>query len=302
MADLDMWTEDSFLSNFADDTQSSLVKKSEEELRAAASKESAAVVSHFGANNLVNNADKAALLYNNSGKAEKITMEIAGEEITSVESEKLLGLHFSSALDWKIHLEKLTSKLNQRLGILRRLKSKVPQRKLQVIAEAIFTSVARYGISVYMRPRLHEDTSSAEMDNLQIVQNKMFRLLSGKKRKDRVNVEDLARQFGLMSINQMVTYHVLLETFKILHCGASEKLRAKLVPVSENSKSLNVCLFKKASCRGFTYYAAKLWNKLPATIRAREKPHQSQVVDGKRLGMFKRDIKKWIWAGGVPFK
>ena len=108
-------------------------------------------------------------------------MEIAGEQITSADSEKLLGLHFSSAIDWKIHLDKLISKLNQRLGILRRLKPKVPQDKLRIIGEAIFTSVARYGISVYMKPRLHSDAACEELNRLQIVQNKMFRLLAGKK-------------------------------------------------------------------------------------------------------------------------
>ena len=76
MADLDLWSTGGELSQFADDTQSSLMTNTEAELRRAAKEEAAAVVGHFGANNLVNNADKAALLYNNKGKGEKITMEI----------------------------------------------------------------------------------------------------------------------------------------------------------------------------------------------------------------------------------
>ena len=105
-----------------------------------------------------------------------------------------------------------------------------------------------------------------------------------------------------MSINQMTSYHVLLETYKIVHFHASDKLKEKLVPLSVHSKSLNVPLFKKSSCRGFSYYAARLWNELPAAIRSREKPHQSEKVDQKRLRAFKSDIKKWILDGGVPFK
>ena len=85
MADLDLWVNESQLSNFADDTQSVLIADSEEELRRKALKESEAVVSHFSANNLVNNPDKAALLYNKKGKASNIVMEIAGEEISSVD-------------------------------------------------------------------------------------------------------------------------------------------------------------------------------------------------------------------------
>ena len=120
--------------------------------------------------------------------------------------------------------------------------------------------------------------------------------------KDKIRVEDLARKFGLMSINQMASYHTLMETYKIVHFNSSDKLREKLVPKSENSKSLNVPLVKRVSCRGFSFYAARIWNELPADIRSQEKPHQSVTVDEKRVGQFKAKIKKWIWDGGVPFK
>ena len=302
MADLDLWSKGGELSQFADDTQSSLMKGTEEELRKAAKEESAAVVSHFGANNLVNNADKAALLYNNKGKGDTITMEIAGETITSVSSEKLLGVHFSSEVNWRVHLDNTIQKLNQRLGILRRLKGKLPVSKLKIIADAIFTSVARYGIAVYSRPRLHSDPVTEDLQKLQKTQNKMFRLLEGKSKKDKVNVEKIAKKFGLMSINQMTSYHILMETYKILHFGASEQIKKKLVPVSTHSKSLKVPLVTKISCRGFTYYAAKLWNSLPPGIRVREKPHQEAEFDRKRISTFKKDIKNWIYTGGVPFK
>ena len=260
------------------------------------------MVSHFKTNNLVNNADKAALLYNNRGKADEITMEIAGEDITSVSSEKLLGLYFSSAVDWKVHIEKTVHKLNQRLGILRRLRGKIPLQKLKIIAEAIFTSVARYGIAVYSKPRLHSDPTVEDLKKLQVTQNKMFRLLDGKSKKDRVKVEKIATKFSLMSINQMTCYHYLMETYKIIHFGASDKLRNKLVPNSKLSKNLHVPLVKKTSCRGFTYYAARLWNSLPPTTKMREKPHQNVQVDRKRLNAFKTEIKNWILKGGVPFK
>ena len=140
---------------------------------------------------------------------------------------------------------------------------KIPLKKLKIIAEAIFTSVARYGIAVYSKPRLHSDPMVEDLHKLQVTQNKLFRLLDGKSKKDKVNVERIAKKFELMSINQMTCYHILMETYKIIHFGASEKLKKKLLPNSEHSKSLKVPLVTKASCRGFTYYAAKLWNSLP---------------------------------------
>ena len=144
---------------------------------------------------------------------------MAGENITAKANEKLLGIQVSSSMDWKTHINKLQTKMHQRLGILRRLKNKVPNSKLKIIAEAIFNSVARYGIAVYFRPRLHSDPTCEDQTKLQVIQNKMLRLLAGKRPVDRVRVEELAKKFDMMSMNQMATYHVLMETYNILNNG-----------------------------------------------------------------------------------
>ena len=205
------------------------MKDDKESLVETAKFESKAVVEHFSVNNLVNNADKAALLFNNKGKAETIVMEIAGEELTSVDNEKLLGIKVSSNLGWKHHIEYICEKMEQRLSILRRLKNKIPQEKLRIVANSIFSSVARYGIAVYSRPRLHIDPACGELNRLQVIQNKLFRLLAGKKLQDKVRVESLGKKFGIMSINQMTSYHTLLETFNIINYGSSEKIQKKTI-------------------------------------------------------------------------
>ena len=73
---------------------------------------------------------------------------IGGDEVESKESEKLLGLLVSSKFTWKLHIDKLCITLRQRLGLLKRIKCKVPKDKLQIIAEAIFTSKIRYGLPI----------------------------------------------------------------------------------------------------------------------------------------------------------
>ena len=306
MADLDLWTSDSILSNFADDTQSVIISENEESLKVTAKNESKTVVAHFSANNLVNNADKAALLFNNKGKAETITMEIAGEELKSKEHEKLLGIRVASDMGFKSHIESICGKMNQRLSILRRLNNKIPREKLRIIAGAIFTSVARYGIAVYSKPRLHSDPMSEDTHKLQVIQNKMFRLLTGKTLLDKERVEDLGKKLAMMSINQMTCYHILTETFNIINYGASEKIQTKLLPRSSTSSSLTVPLCKKSSCRSFSFYASRLWNTLPIGIRSRAMPghliKNNPKAELNRLNNFKKEIKKWIWSGGVPFK
>ena len=264
---------------------------------------------HFTANNLVNNADKAALLYNNKRKADDITLEVAGESISAKTEEKLLGLQISSSMNWKAHIELLKKKMSQKLGILRRLKSKIPGSKLEIVAQAFFTSVARYGIAVYFKPRLYNDPMCGEQDKLQVIQNKMFRLLTGTKIEDKVRVEKLAKDLNQMSMNQMSCYHILVETYNIINFETSMKIRNKLLPNNPHSTRLTVPLFKKDSCRSFSYYAAKLWNLLPLEIRSNGMPKSGldKRAEDSRLNSFKTEIKKWILGTdesppGVPFR
>ena len=310
MADLNLWVKDSQLSNFADDTQSVIIANSEEELREKAIAESQAVVAHFSANNLVNNPDKAALLYNKKGKAGNITMEIAGEKITSVDqnahkvadrSEKLLGLQIAPGLDWGLHVDSVIKKLNQRMFMLRRLRDKIPLAKLKVAAEAIYVSVARYGMAVYLKPRLHQDPQSENNNKIQICQNRMFRLLARKTISDKISCESLAKNFGFMSINQLTCYHYLVECYNVLNFGSSEKLKKKLMPKNPNSKSLTIPLVKKNSSRGFSFHAARLFNKLPVKIRINAMRGGEKSNQKIRLDSFKKEIKAWIMKGGVPF-
>ena len=99
-----------------------------------------------------------------------------------------------------------------------------------------------------------------------------------------------------MSINQMTCYHTLTETFNIINYGASEKIHKKLLPKSYTSSNLTVPLCRKVTCRSFSYYASRLWNKLPVTIRASAMPasliKNNPKAEQNRLKTFKKEVKK----------
>ena len=158
---------------------------------------------------------------------------------------------------------------------------------------------------MYSRPRLHSDPLWGDLGSLQVVQNKMLRLLAGKRLLDKVRVADLGKKFNVMSINQMTCYHNLIETFNIINYNSSEKIQEKLLPKNKCSSNLTVPLCRKTKCRGFSFYASRLWNSLPKSIRVKAMP-AAKECDGKmeksRLNNFKKEVKKWIWEGGVPFK
>ena len=76
MADLDLWAKNSMLSNFSDDTQSIVISECKESLLEVTTQEANNVINFFGSNNLVNNAEKAAVLYNSNGKGKISQLKI----------------------------------------------------------------------------------------------------------------------------------------------------------------------------------------------------------------------------------
>ena len=138
MADLDLHVQKSMLSNFADDTQSIIISDCKEEALKTTSNEANKVINFFRSNDLVNNTDKAAILYNSNGKGNSMTVkDIDGKELESTYSEKLLGLYINSDFTWNTHIEKISIELKKRIGILKRIKNRLPKNKIVIVAEAI---------------------------------------------------------------------------------------------------------------------------------------------------------------------
>ena len=87
---------------------------------------------------------KISIDYKWSG-ASPIFLKNGGEMLSSTYTEKLLGLHINADLKWNSHIDEISSVLRKRIGILKRIKQKVPVDKLSISADAIFNSVIRYG-------------------------------------------------------------------------------------------------------------------------------------------------------------
>ena len=59
--------------------------------------------------------------------------------------------------EWKTHIDKLSIELKKRTGLLRRIRNRVPKEKINMIAEAIFNSLLRYGVAVFLKPVYDEE-------------------------------------------------------------------------------------------------------------------------------------------------
>ena len=111
-------------------------------------------------------------------------------------------------------------------------------------------------------------------------------------------MQKLTEEWLMMSVNQMSVYHTIIEAYNVIHKGSSETIREKMVNQGQEcaynlrSRANGVMLVPaktRMSCQGFSYYAAKLYNKLPMNFRT------------AKAASFKTLVKNWIWEN-IPSK
>ena len=74
----------------------------------------------------------------------------------------------------------LLQALNHRLFVIRRIANHIPKDKLKTVASSIWMSKLRYGLQLTHKVRMtEEDTKTKDIKAVQIVQNKLLRLLDG---------------------------------------------------------------------------------------------------------------------------
>ena len=84
-------------------------------------------------------------------------------------------------------------------------------------------------VSIYLKPRLsEEDKLSKDLNRLQVLQNDIIRLITENRREQHVNMKELRKEMKIMSVNKMVAYHVLIETFNVLNFGSVGKIKQKI--------------------------------------------------------------------------
>ena len=239
---------------------------------------------------MVNNSDKAALLYNSEGIGSNITIEnVGGVALKSKETEKLLGLNINSDFVWNTHIEKISNELRKRTGLLKRAQSRLPRNKVLMIAESLWNSVVRYGICIYLTPIYEKEDLKvrkqlADTKLLQVLQNSMLRVVMGLKLEHHTNMEKLREEIKMMSVNQLCIYHTIMEAYNVVRKSSSEQVKEKWEHKNGQSYSLRrkdnlelrVPERARVNCTGFTY-------------------HPTEIRNCSEQDTFKSLVKNWIW-------
>ena len=217
------------------------------------------------------NPDKTKLVISSSrqitAKVSDFRLFLLGKELEPVKAARDLGVTLHSNLTYKKHIVSTVSSCMSRLGQINHVKHIFDKRALLIIINALVFSKLFYCSSVW------SNTTQANLDKLQAVQNFTHHILCSAKKFD--HITPLLKGLRWLPIRQQLYFCFAVVVFKCTTRCAPEYLTSKLVRRStvstrntRYSQLLDIPLFRKASGqRTFQYRATSPWNELQPALK-----------------------------------
>ena len=243
---------------------------------------------YMGDNRLVINDDKTHLIVMGTLKYKdewkQVNIDTGTVVIKPKETEKLLGLHIHQSLKWGEHIlnneKSMLKTLATRLGALKKISVNASFQTRLMVANSCFISIISYLISVW------GGTEAYIIRAVQVMQNKAARCIT--KKSWYTSTGTLLLQCNWLSMKQLVTYHTVLQVWKVKTQKAPIYLQSKIqasVTRSEAEGTLGVNVETSLAGNSFMVRSALAWNSVQPDIRSIQK-----------LQQFKSKLMKWIKA------
>ena len=98
---------------------------------------------------------------------------------------------------------------------IKRLMNHLNNKAMSKIVDGLFTCKIRYGLQLYGKVRLNaQDPINAELKDIQIAQNRLMRVLTGKKLSSQVSTKELLNLTNMLPINQLNAQIKIMEIWK----------------------------------------------------------------------------------------
>ena len=143
-------------------------------------------------------------------KFSELSISILNCNLENVENFKYLGIKLTSDFTWSDHVEYFLSKVNQRLGLLRRIEHLLPFQARLLFYNSVVFPIFDYPDLVW------EDKNNATiMNDLQIMQNKAAKIFLDKPLYS--SATDALTTLKWLKLGQRRHYHRCLYVFKCIN-------------------------------------------------------------------------------------
>lgn len=270
--------------HFADDTTVYMKGGDVKQLCSDVSLELSSINRWLIANRLSLNIDKTYfMVISHNSIPDDTTIKMRNNKLNQVHQTKFLGIILDDKLKFTKHVEMVTNKLSQTMGMLYKMSVFVPQNVLKTLYFSLFYSHLHYGISIW------GSSNVTSTNRLKSLQKRAVKLIAG-------NVNNPFTALNLMNFDQIYHYFSLIKFHRCLISNNHKYFHDKIISNFPNHEystrfTLNIninfpIVHKTLTQRLFMYNAIKFWNHLPHYLK--------QI---KCKFKFKRCLKKHLLVG-----
>ena len=224
------------VSLYADDTSSVTASQTWEKVERGMSKVATNLETYSNLNGLCLNMGKTQ------------TLKVGGVKESTTTTLKILGVEVDKSVGFSNHHTTILADLRRRVGIVRRLATKLSRGKLlSEIAQSLVVGKLQCNAWVTRRVRL-DPQQPRTGDNVatQRILTDLARTLIGVSRADRLRITDLADRAALPTLNEIVVKQAAVAAWKAVEGGALHDL---LLPYDDRTRGHQRNLKRPSSIR-----------------------------------------------------
>ena len=189
--------------------------------------------------------------------------------IEYVTEYKYLGLTIDCKLKFAVHINKLNNRLSRVLGAAYSLRDELSVHSAKIFYYAMFYSLLSYLITIW------GSSSKSALDNLQITQNKIIRILFADKVPHN-NTSDIFAALDILNVNNIYKIELGKLLYNALHNNKYKMLKSQLdrLQWTHNFNTRKVNVYRLPYSRTTIDHSAVLfasvanWNGLPIDVRS----------------------------------
>ena len=158
---------------YADDTLLYYSTKTENELQDKINEDLNSLSQWLNNNLLTLNYEKTKfMIFYNKNQSTNVDIAIQNEKVSQETSFRYLGVTLSSDLTWHDHIDNMITKINQRLGVLRRVKEFLNLDTRCVLYTSLVLPLFDYANTIW-----GDKNNSVLMNSLQVLENKAAKII-----------------------------------------------------------------------------------------------------------------------------
>ena len=285
--DLTLGTSHEDISLYADDTTVYAVAKRIEDINQCLNSTLTHITEWCEKNDMVVNEEKTTAICirsarKASGTDHNLRLVINNQNVATTEDEKLLGVHLDSSLSWNNHIKHVKKTVQNRLNLLKYLKSYLPLQARIMYYNAYVLPHFDYCSVVW------SNTSGNKINELFKLQKRAARMILNKKYDTPSSA--LFSELQWLPLPSRFKFNVCIEVYKALN-NLSPGYMADMfstTPRNLRSSTTNKVFVPRASKKSFAFYGATLWNSLSNDVRSQDS-----------LDHFRRKLKEHLIMADV---